>query len=990
MSKESENGLDITFSPKFDGTNTASSNDVETSLLVTYEENGITITIVVNTDGSYTIPPGIQDLKVSIETIDDNIDESNETFSLLANITSINKSAEATSIIEDNDTAVKANNDTNTASETGDEHKISEDESKDALSASGNVIGNDSGSNPSFLTSVIFEGASVSIPSDGSNVNITGTHGTLSINSTGVYTYDVNETKTESMNIGDEAHDIFTYTLSDGINADDTATLNITIEGKNDAPTIGSVVVENSSGIVIDGIIDINNDGVSDTLLASELLSKDGGLFFSENNGNLKMDMGTGGTDMSIEYHGGRAGYDNIFGYYELVDGVATNFKVLYIEDGSTKLSGDSLGVLENLEGEIGFFLIPDGQDKSSIMNALNAGESISNIEGTTITFSDNTTANTAVYYTDNNLSTDGRDHAIAGVSADGKGLTIGFEDLPKNNSDQDYDDFVITINYLDSIGNNGQVFTDVNFSDTDNANLASATVTLKNAQDEDSLNIGTLPAGITASILDNNDGTITIIFTGNASLEAYENAIESISFDTNSSNREPRNFELEISDGSKTDTLSKSVNIGSLSLNASSENEVAVLTLNDVSVNEDATSAVYSVSVDLAPSDSPLVITLDQKDANGDFIELIILVGETSVSKTVNVALVKDSDEDSILSIKSALGGSFSSLDLNSSASLNVTAVADLVSVSIDVQDAVYDVPLVETKTYTPNGEVEELEAIVGNVGLSNINGANPSDTFSKEFDFGEEFANQTVTITIDATVSGSWNHGSSATNDTFTVDITGNTSSSKTYMYGQGGSSNVNINENNIYTYDVILDDEGKVTIDLDVSSTEDIEIVTVNSITAVATQAADTITYEVDIEAALRDTDGSETLSVTITNVPTDAKLSEGVINPDGTWTIEVASGETFIDKTITITVASDTNDFVLGITARATETNDNSDKNNYTESSDTSSLKMGVLAITNIIDEEGNYSSVTMTGTGIYIGNTITLLMKIILKLEVRLF
>jgi len=1492
LSKESENGLDISFTPKFDAMNTASSTDVESSLLVTYEVNGNTITIAANTDGSYTIPPGVQDLKVSIKTIDDNFDENNETFSLLANIASINKSAETSSTIIDNDTAVKANNDSKTASETGDEHFVSEDEANDGLSASGNVITNDTGSNPSFITSVVFDGASVSIPSDGSNIAIAGTHGTLSINSTGAYTYSVNETETESMNIGDTAHDIFTYTLSDGINADDTASLDITIEGKNDAPTIGSVVVENSSGIVIDGTMDVNTDGVTDTLLASELLARDGGLFFSENNGNLKMDMGTGGTDMSIEYNGGRAGYDNIFGYYELVNGLATNFKVLYIEDGSTKTSGASLDVLENLEGEIGFFLIPDGQDKSSIMNALNDDKSISTIEGTTITFSDGTTANTAVYYTDNNLSTDGKDHAIAGVSADGKGLTIGFEDLPQNNSDQDYDDFVITINYLDSIGNNGQVFTEVNFSDTDNANLAGATVSLENAQNEDSLNIGNLPAGITAVITDNNDGTITVVFSGSASLEEYENAIESISFDTSSSNREPRNFEIEITDGSKTDTLSKSVNIGSISLNTSSENEddvivsleatssvieggnilytasldkvatsdiiltldnnetilieagkkygtvsveapsddvyndassvsvsvigtqggnfksidyssassstsilddndavtltlndinveqaatntipygishviytftdgstlkiddyegdsknpadpqkfvddievktglsvdyytikastnhydsegnqvadinnqanseyaynyfdidlndivdntidatvsasldytpeteliitlsngatitfdtsyvantlvsstsftveagqdytlsvsstngggnfenlvlsdtssigtsalpqtsdktistsstsyssgtftldnyneggakdieddantslitaikietlpehgtlyyindegtkveitpsmlgtdavifpettnlefvadsgytekttigslgesgsisdwgsvntdgsitsssndytikisggtlavndnnafdpvigealstvitqaaldfsnnantevglgldvvssdedsndqlrrdesislefdalvtsanigfdglaghfpedseeqgkaswialkdgvvvdfgnlvqdedyqvdftitsstgfdeliiytessssdtdfvlkyvqadyllddsftysaidsdgnssnistvtldlaqgaEAVISLNDVSVNEDATSAVYSVSVDIAPSHSPLVITLDQEDANGHAIVLIIPIGETSVSKTVDIALDTHSDEDASITIDAVSGGSYLSIDSSSSASLTVTAVADVVSVSIEVGDAVYDVPLVETKT-------DATSTVIGDKGDSVIGGANPSDLFTKEFDFGEEFANQNVTITIDATVSGSWNYAYSPhyTDDTFTVDITGNTSSSQTYMYGAGGSSNANINEDNIYTYDVKLDDEGKVKIDLTVATTEPLEIVTLNSITAVATQTEDSITYEVDIEAALVDVDGSESLSVTITNVPSEAVLSEGSKNADGT--------------------------------------------------------------------------------------------------------
>ncbi|MGE0093268.1 MAG: Ig-like domain-containing protein [Alphaproteobacteria bacterium] len=71
--------------------------------------------------------------------------------------------------------------------------------------------------------------------------------------------------------------------------------------------------------------------------------------------------------------------------------------------------------------------------------------------------------------------------------------------------------------------------------------------------------------------------------------------------------------------------------------------------------------------------------------------------------------------------------------------------------------------------------------------------------------------------------------------------------------------------------------------------------------------------------DIGASLNDTDGSETLSITISGVPTGATLSAGTDNGDGTWTLTQAqlSG-------LTITPPTDSaEDFTLTVTATATE-------------------------------------------------------------------
>jgi hypothetical protein len=72
--------------------------------------------------------------------------------------------------------------------------------------------------------------------------------------------------------------------------------------------------------------------------------------------------------------------------------------------------------------------------------------------------------------------------------------------------------------------------------------------------------------------------------------------------------------------------------------------------------------------------------------------------------------------------------------------------------------------------------------------------------------------------------------------------------------------------------------------------------------------------------DIDAALTDTDGSETLSVTIAGVPSGAALSAGTDNGGGSWTLTEEQVE---GLTVTLAENSD-DDFNLTVTATSTET------------------------------------------------------------------
>ena len=82
--------------------------------------------------------------------------------------------------------------------------------------------------------------------------------------------------------------------------------------------------------------------------------------------------------------------------------------------------------------------------------------------------------------------------------------------------------------------------------------------------------------------------------------------------------------------------------------------------------------------------------------------------------------------------------------------------------------------------------------------------------------------------------------------------------------------------------------------------------------------------TIEYPLDITAALTDSDGSESLSIDVGNMPEGATLSAGTQNNDGSWTL--TAGQLV---GLTMTVAAGTEDFNLSVTAASTETsNDDS--------------------------------------------------------------
>ena len=94
----------------------------------------------------------------------------------------------------------------------------------------------------------------------GSSRTVTGTYGTLTVYSTGAYSYSANTTAADNLNQGQSAYDYFNYTVSDGT-ASDIATLSILVYGLNN---------DNSAPSADNETVSVNEDatysGTSTTL----------------------------------------------------------------------------------------------------------------------------------------------------------------------------------------------------------------------------------------------------------------------------------------------------------------------------------------------------------------------------------------------------------------------------------------------------------------------------------------------------------------------------------------------------------------------------------------------------------------------------------------------------------------------------------------------------------------------------------------------------
>ena len=240
----------------------------------------------------------------------------------------------------------------------------------------------------------------------------------------------------------------------------------------------------------------------------------------------------------------------------------------------------------------------------------------------------------------------------------------------------------------------------------------------------------------------------------------------------------------------------------------------------------------------------------------------------------------------------------------------------------------------------------IDVNETLGDNTGDSVINGTAgynyDEESAVKVVDFGLDYAGQTVQINMDVTINESWNHDGSGNqfDDNWSVFINNeqkaiykyasNNNNSEnileneiisiengvtTHSYGQAGWNGYINNLNHVATIDVVLDQNGKAKIQFKAATTQDNETVTINSITGIISEdivSNPTYTYEIDINASLTDTDGSEILgNVSLNNIPSGVSI---VNNNNGTYTMssstEISSSD--INAITASVTSSETND------------------------------------------------------------------------------
>ncbi|MHA3976056.1 G8 domain-containing protein [Halovulum sp. GXIMD14794] len=173
-------------------------------------------------------------------------------------------------------------------------------------------------------------------------------------------------------------------------------------------------------------------------------------------NGNRNFFKSDGETAFAVSAeHLGRAGNDNSIGVYEITStGDIVNERILFnnIKEGGSVIL-DSIK-----EGhELGFFLVQDGADRidgwiaEGDLDFVDArGRSAGISDGPLfLSFGGNEIDEMVFHSLSASMNADGIIHAVSGLSEDGLGITIGFEDRTRG-GDRDYEDAGITVVRID------------------------------------------------------------------------------------------------------------------------------------------------------------------------------------------------------------------------------------------------------------------------------------------------------------------------------------------------------------------------------------------------------------------------------------------------------------------------------------------------------------------------------------------------------------
>ncbi|TWB11628.1 T1SS-143 domain-containing protein [Rhizobium sp. ERR 1071] len=90
--------------------------------------------------------------------------------------------------------------------------------------------------------------------------SVTGAYGTLSVGANGTWTYVLDQSKADPLNISNHPQESFTVQLSDGQGGVTTQTVVVTVNGTNDAPTIALVDSDSAAGSVTEAGVNVSDE----------------------------------------------------------------------------------------------------------------------------------------------------------------------------------------------------------------------------------------------------------------------------------------------------------------------------------------------------------------------------------------------------------------------------------------------------------------------------------------------------------------------------------------------------------------------------------------------------------------------------------------------------------------------------------------------------------------------------------------------------------
>ncbi len=256
----------------FSNVSSGTTNSNGTSVTGTYG------TLVIGADGSYTYTADqslADDLDASDQVTDIFVYEVSDgnggtaQANITITVTGINDTPDA---VDDTDTV----NENETVTKTGSQNDVLNDDSDpdDDDTITVTKIKHSTSTNSDVNASSTY---------NSNFTTVTGTFGTLKIGADGSYTYTADQTAANALDSTETGVDEFTYTIKDSNNAEDTATLTITVNGGNDTPVAVDDTDSTNEGQSVtktgsqNDVLNDDSDPDGDTITVTQIKKKTGG-----------------------------------------------------------------------------------------------------------------------------------------------------------------------------------------------------------------------------------------------------------------------------------------------------------------------------------------------------------------------------------------------------------------------------------------------------------------------------------------------------------------------------------------------------------------------------------------------------------------------------------------------------------------------------------------------------------------------------------------